>query len=172
MSHTHGRQADIASAREPEEYGENAQTCNAASDIQPYTQDANEAQEQGGYHGIEATHFIGNVARYASTENAARVKHGQQLIREGEGDPISEGVRGNVGQGHEKSPFEKVHPRCRQCKGDIPEDAEIRPDVSASFGWKPCAYKEICDDKEDEKYESEKADRPGEADLWEKGLEG
>ncbi|KAL9598393.1 MAG: hypothetical protein Q9179_003921, partial [Wetmoreana sp. 5 TL-2023] len=163
---------DVAPARETEEDTEDAEAGNAAVDVEPNTQHADEAEEDSCDHCVEAAQAVGDVAWYAAAEDAAGVEDREELVGECWGNIIRKGVGGDIGQRHEQPPFDKKDACCCQCEGYVFENAEIGPDGAAGFGRQAGTDEEVCDDEEDEEDECEEADGPGEPEAGKKRLEG
>ena len=93
LAHTHRRQADIASTREPEAENEDDDEGDGVPHSavrrcrgEPETDDEEQAQEDCDDHCVEASPAVCHVAGEPTPEERSDVENGQQLIREGRVD--------------------------------------------------------------------------------------
>lgn len=90
-------QTDIAAAREAKEQGEDDQLCYTpgagfGGAGKPDAEDGDQAEGDCDDHGIEASEFVGNVARGPAAEEGAGVQDGEELVGKGGGYAVSKGV--------------------------------------------------------------------------------
>ena len=136
----------------------------AAAGGEPDCEDGEKAEEDCDDHGVEAAEAVGEVARGPAAEEAARVDDGEELVGEGCGDAVGEGVGGNVRERNEEAPFDKEDAGGRERECRVPEDPEVGPDVAAPFREQAGADQEVCEKQEDEEDERHAADGPLVAD--------
>lgn len=83
-------------------------------------------------HGAEAAPAVGEVARDGATEDGGGVEEDKELVGEGFGEALVEGVRGDVGDGDEERELEEEDGG-RGCGVDLFTQGEEVDDCAALY---------------------------------------
>ena len=140
---------------------------------QPEREGAEHAAQDRGDHGVEATPFIRHIPRCPAAETGTRVENRDELVGEGGAHGSrGEGVAGEVRDGDEEAPLEKVRPDRHERESGLPENGEVRQDGAAGAGREAGFDEEVGEGEEEDEDVALDADGAGPAQDGEEGLQG
>ena len=180
LSHTNRRQADITPRREAEQQRKHDQLRDASTSAfraagQPDAKHGDHAEGYGDDHGVEASEAVGEVAGCPAPEEGADVQDREELVAEGWGDVVCEGVARYVRDGDEKGPFDHEDARGGQGEDFLLVDFQVGPevlfDVFCRLDLRVAADQQVGENEQEEEDEGEDAGGPAESEGGEEALE-